>query len=118
MDRINEQTPLQLKESLEAQKREIGMTAAPMNRLTAAVRSMILLFQNIDHAYLTQKNKVQIFNDGNQLFDQLLADIQHAKHSIHIEFYTFYNDQIGNQIREALELQAQKGLEVRSEERR
>jgi Phosphatidylserine/phosphatidylglycerophosphate/cardiolipin synthases and related enzymes len=47
------------------------------------------------------------------LFDQLLADIQHAKHSIHIEFYTFYNDQIGNQIREALELQAQKGLEVR-----
>lgn len=113
LDRINEQTPLQLKESLEAQKREIGMTAAPMNRLTAAVRSMILLFQNIDHAYLTQKNKVQIFNDGNQLFDQLLTDIQHAKHSIHIEFYTFYNDQIGNQIREALELQAQNGLEVR-----
>jgi hypothetical protein len=64
LDRINEQTPLRLKESLEAQKREIGMTAAPMNRLTAAVRSMILLFQNIDHAYLTQKIRCKFLMMG------------------------------------------------------
>lgn len=113
LDRIQAQTPLQLRESLEAQKREIGATAAPMNRITAAVRSMILLFQNVDHAFLTQKNKVQVFNDGNEMFNKMLDDIKHAQHNIHIEFYSFYNDQIGNQIREALEERAKSGIEVR-----
>lgn len=113
LDKIQAQSPLQLKDALKAQKKEIGSSATPDNRLTAAVRSMTLLFQNIDHSFLTRKNKVQIFSDGNQLFEKILADIDAAKHSIHIEFYTFYNDQIGNQIREALERKAQQGVEVR-----
>ena len=35
------------------------------------------------------------------------------KKSIHIEFYTIYNDRIGNQLRTLLEQKAAEGVEVR-----
>ena len=39
--------------------------------------------------------------------------ILQKKKSIHIEFYTIYNDQIGNELRTLLEQKAAEGVEVR-----
>lgn len=113
LDKIRAQSPLQLKDSLDAQREAVGATETPNDRLLAAVRSMTLLFQNIDHAFLTRKNKVEVFADGNKLFKQMIKDFDQAKQSIHIEFYTFYSDNIGKEILAELEKKAAEGVEVR-----
>ncbi len=43
----------------------------------------------------------------------MIEDMERAQSSIHIEFYTFYNDQIGQKIRDLLVRKAQAGVEVR-----
>lgn len=71
------------------------------------------LFLDIDQAILTEHNYVEILTDGTEKFKVLLDDIRHAQNHVHIEYYTFYNDQIGNQVRAALEEVARRGVEVR-----
>lgn len=72
-----------------------------------------MLFQSIDESFLSRHNQVDIFTDGNQLFKKMFDDIAAAKESIHIEFYSIYNDKIGNQLRTLLEQKAAEGVEVR-----
>lgn len=62
---------------------------------------------------MSRQNKVHIFTDGNALFHKIIGDIEAAKKSIHIEFYTFYNDKIGNEILNLLIEKAREGVEVR-----
>ncbi len=63
--------------------------------------------------FLTRKNRVKIYTNGNKLFHELLEDIERATNSIHVEFYTFYADQIGNEVLHLLERKAKSGVEVR-----
>ncbi len=62
---------------------------------------------------MSEDNQVEIFTTGITFFNRLLTDIEQAKQSIHIEFYTIYNDQIGNRLRTLLEQKAAAGVEVR-----
>ncbi|MCK8607418.1 cardiolipin synthase [Apilactobacillus ozensis] len=75
-------------------------------------RDMVRLFKNTDMAYLERRNKLHIYTDGYGLFTQMINDIKHAKKSINIEFYTFYNDKIGRQILELLTMKACEGVLV------
>lgn len=68
---------------------------------------------NNDDAILTFANKVKVFTSGPELFDQMIADLKQAKTSISLEFYTFYNDNLGRRVLRALEEAAAKGVKVR-----
>ena len=68
---------------------------------------------NNDDAILTFANKVKVFTSGPELFDQIIADIKQAKTSISLEFYTFYNDNLGKRVLRALEEASAKGVKVR-----
>ncbi|MHA8138051.1 cardiolipin synthase [Lactobacillaceae bacterium Scapto_B20] len=83
------------------------------DRIAYKSRGLIRLFDNMDNSFLTRHNHVEIFTDGNELFDQMIADIEASNDSIHIEFYTFYSDQIGTQIRDLLVKKAKQGVTVR-----
>ncbi|MCG3402717.1 cardiolipin synthase [Staphylococcus massiliensis] len=76
-------------------------------------RDMIqmLLFNN--SAFFTTSNEVQIFTNGNDKFEALLKDIKNAKTYIHIQYYIFRNDSLGNRIIEALTEKLEEGLEVK-----
>lgn len=76
-------------------------------------RSLVRIFRNADMSFLSRKNKVQIYTDGFKLFNQIADDIASAKSSINIEFYTFYNDHLGREIRNLLTKKAKQGLQVR-----
>lgn len=82
-------------------------------KISAGNMELPRLFLDIDQAILTEHNYVEILTDGAEKFKVLLDDIRHAQNHVHIEYYTFYNDQIGNQVRAALEEAAQRGVEVR-----
>ena len=68
---------------------------------------------NTSHAVLTQDNKVQIFNDGAEKFQSLIEDIYSAKDHIHIQYYIFKLDNLGQRILSALEKKAKQGVKVR-----
>lgn len=62
---------------------------------------------------LTQRNDLQIFTDGHEKFEALFADIRQAKETIHVEYYSFFNDRIGTRFLKLLEEKLRQGLEVR-----
>lgn len=70
-------------------------------------------FSTIDQAPVVKRNEIKIFNDGHEKFASLFEDIRQAKESVHIEYYTFYSDHIGTQLRDLLIEKAKEGVEVR-----
>jgi cardiolipin synthase len=111
--KIQNEQRLELSEALTAQKKELSQMHTDADDITSAAKGMVTLFQNADHAFLTRQNRIKIFTEGNALFHDMLEDIEAATDSVHIEFYTFYNDKIGNEILHLLERKAKSGLEVR-----
>ena len=73
---------------------------------------MILLLNN-SKALLTQYNKVDILNNGQETFDSILEAIEQAKEHIHLEYYIIEDDIIGNKFKDLLIKKAKEGLEVR-----
>ena len=113
LDRIKSQTRLKLKEAVDRQRKQFRNMPKPRFSIAQVYRRTIMLFQSIDESFLSRHNQVDIFTNGDQLFAQMFDDIAAAKKSIHVEFYTIYNDQIGNQLRTLLEQKAAEGVEVR-----
>lgn len=74
-----------------------------------------LIYMNLktNNAVLTQDNDVKIFVDGSDKFEALLNDIQHAKNHIHIQYYIFKLDNLGQRILNALLKKAKQGVKVR-----
>ena len=59
------------------------------------------------------KNKVILLNNGEEFFPLLIKELEKAKHHIHIEYYIYENDAIGNQIKDILIRKATEGIKVR-----
>ena len=54
-------------------------------------------FLEADDAIITENNDVEIFVDGEEKFDRLKEDIKNAKHHIHLLYYIFNQDEIGEE---------------------
>ena len=61
----------------------------------------------------TQHNRVELLHNGNNAFSALIASLQRATRSIHMEYYIIRDDRIGHTIAEILIRKARAGLEVR-----
>lgn len=85
----------------------------PEKERVPRARMLSELNLNNDDAILTFANKVKIFTDGPQLFEQMIKDIRMAKKSVSLEFYTFYADNLGKRVLNALEEAAKNGAKVR-----
>ena len=99
--------------SLTRRQKEMWQKRDLDKNSTQQERELEHLFLESEGAFLTTNNQTKLFDDGKAFFDSLLQDIQNAKHSIHIEFYTFYADKIGHKVLHALEDAAERGVEVR-----
>lgn len=75
--------------------------------------SIITLLLNNSKALLTERNEVNIFQDGNNAFDSIIDALYSAISSIHIEFYIINNDKLGNRIKNILITKAKEGVKVR-----
>lgn len=83
------------------------------NQLYPAVTSLVKYFKNLDESPLAVRNELEFFLDGTEKFERLFIDLRKAKSSIHVEYYSFFNDRIGNRFMRILEEKAAEGLEVR-----
>ncbi|HEY4322532.1 MAG TPA: cardiolipin synthase [Mucilaginibacter sp.] len=66
-----------------------------------------------DNSPLTGNNEVKLLLNGENKFPEVLQALKNAQHHIHIQYYIFENDNIGNQIKDILIQKAAKGVKVR-----
>lgn len=76
-------------------------------------QTFVDFFSSLNQMPLTRKNGLTLLTDGQEKLTSLLKDIEEAQHSIHIEYYAFVTDEIGNQILRLLEKKAAQGVQVR-----
>lgn len=62
---------------------------------------------------LSADNKVKLLLNGENKFPELLQALRDAKDHIHIEYYIFDDDEIGNQVKDVLIQKAHEGVKVR-----
>ncbi len=58
-------------------------------------------------------NNITIFTTGKEKFESFKRDLQNAEHYIHLQYYIFENDIIGNEISNILIEKARQGVKVR-----
>lgn len=73
----------------------------------------IKLVHSLQGSPYYEGNRVNIFDNGNDKFEALLADISRAKSFINIEYYIIADDKIGNRISQALVERARAGVKIR-----
>lgn len=76
-------------------------------------KELIIMHLQNNQAVLTQDNQVEIFIDGREKFDALMEDLKNAKNHIHIQYYIFRLDNLGNSIYNILLEKVKQGVEVR-----
>lgn len=108
-DKDNERIHQVLEEQLRLHSNPKGIKA---DEVSYSARNLVKLFKNSDISDLSRRNHIKIFIEGNDLFNKMLRDLNKAKSSINIEFYTFYNDEIGNQVLDMLVKKAKQGVKV------
>ncbi|MCU4163152.1 cardiolipin synthase [Carboxylicivirga caseinilyticus] len=74
---------------------------------------LVQLLLNNSSSIVTIGNRVKVLNNGRATFDAIIEALKKAKKFIHLEFYIFDLDAIGNQILEMLKEKAREGVEVR-----
>lgn len=95
------------------QLREIGKTHLNLNEKILEKENIIKLLLNNSSALLTTGNKLKILNDGKKTFEAIFEAIKNAWHHIHLEYYIFSNDKIGNQLKDLLIEKSRQGIEIR-----
>jgi len=66
-----------------------------------------------DNSPLTGNNEVKLLLNGEEKFPEVIKALEAAQHHIHMEYYIFENDNIGNQIKNILMKKAAAGVKVR-----
>lgn len=77
------------------------------------VMKNIKLLLNSNQAALTMDNSIQIFYSGKKLYEQLFIDLENAEQSIHMEYFIWKSDELGQKIKEILIRKALEGIDVK-----
>ncbi|SEB19160.1 cardiolipin synthase [Pedobacter hartonius] len=107
---LDEQMQLRIREQVYLESKKIWDTV-PDEILKYQKLAQLLL--NDGMSYLTGNNKVQVLLNGEQKFPEVLRCLREAKDHIHIEYYIFEDDHIGNAIKDILIEKAKSGVRVR-----
>jgi cardiolipin synthase len=95
---------------LEQQKAFFQETADTMdNDLVKAINTALQAGSSI----LTLNNTAKTYFDGAGFFEDLIADLEKAEDSIHLEFFIYRSDELGRRIRDVLQRKADAGVKVR-----
>ncbi len=95
------------------QLREIENTDLILEPKALDKINIIRLLLNNSNALLTTGNELKILNNGKNTFDAIIKAIKSAKHHIHLEYYIYDDDVIGNQIKSLLIEKSREGVEIR-----
>lgn len=95
------------------QLRNFNQKHLHLNSTVYGKENIIRLLLNNSDALLTTGNQLKILNDGKVTFQTIFETIKKARHHIHLEYYIFSDDKIGNQLKSLLIEKSREGVEVR-----
>jgi len=96
-----------------SQVKELSDSNLLLNSGIYTKRNIIRLLLNNANAIVTHGNSIQILNNGDQTFSAIISELKKAKVFIHIQYYIFDEDNIGNTIIDILKKKADEGVEVK-----
>lgn len=74
---------------------------------------LVKLLRNLNNAQLLHESSVQFFIAGRDKFKSLFSDIDKATRHIHIEYYVWDDDVIGNHLKSLLIRKSAEGVKIR-----
>jgi len=83
------------------------------NKVVHDKENIIRLLLNNSNSLLTTGNEVKILEGGKNTFEAIFEAIKNAEHHIHLEYYIFSDDKIGNRLKDLLIEKSLQGVEVR-----
>ena len=95
------------------QLRQIGTRNKYQNKVIHDKENIIRLLLNNSNSLLTTGNEVKILEGGKNTFEAIFEAVKNAEHHIHLEYYIFSDDKIGNQMKDLLIEKSLQGVEVR-----
>lgn len=103
-----------LQQSLEARIRAETLELATKHTgLLGHSQNTVKLILNDSSSPLTAGNHVELLINGEAKFPKVIEALEAAREHIHIEYYIYENDVIGNRIKEILIRKAAEGVKVR-----
>ena len=81
--------------------------------LSAHNRIIARVAQGIGRFPTVTGNRVEMLDDYHPAIDRIVADIDRAEHHVHLEFYIFANDKLGERILAAIERARARGVACR-----
>lgn len=94
---------------IEHSKKVLSNMESKIGNLSQPFRQLALQNRSLVHG----GNKVRLLNNGEEKFPALFKDLMLAKHHIHIEYYIFTKDDVGNKVTDILLRKLNEGVEVR-----
>ena len=80
---------------------------------TDSHHKLVSLLLNSSFAPITLHNQVEILLNGGEKFQALFNSLEGAKHHIHLSYYIFKDDEIGEDVLKILARKVVEGVEVR-----
>lgn len=75
-------------------------------------RKLKRLLKNISYSPILDGNHIDIYSSGEEKFNQLFKDIEDAKYHVHLLYYTFLSDEVGNKLKDLLIRKVKENVEV------
>ncbi len=85
----------------------------PDDEVLKKYRDMIVMNINSADSLYTNNNDIELFLSGEEKYASLFRDIKNAKKHIHLMYYIFNDDNVGNELIDILCEKAREGVEVR-----
>lgn len=85
----------------------------PQADMPDEIRQQVELGRSLTDSHYLTDNRLEIYHSGKDKFDALIRDIRNARHYIHLQYYIFEDDKLGNTIKDALIERAKAGVKVR-----
>lgn len=82
-------------------------------KISSEKRELAYLLLNDTLSPVTNGNEATILRNGEEKFPEVLQAMEAARHHIHLEYYIYENDQIGQKIEKLLIRKAKEGVTVR-----
>jgi cardiolipin synthase len=76
-------------------------------------RRLMMLVRRNSYSVLTNRNRVEIRQDAAEFYPSLMEDMSAAQRSIHLQYYIWRGDALGDRFKEILTAKARAGVDVR-----
>ena len=106
----DEQVQLKITDRIYKESKKIWATVPPEIEKYQKLAKLLL---NDGLSYLSGNNKVELLLNGEHKFEEVMRSLKLARNHIHIEYYIFEDDHIGNAIKDILIEKAKQGVAVR-----